>query len=136
IGEKLQESSLTSGKLELSRGINAGLLPLIVHLYPDLATKLNIDITSVEKTKAIVPTINKEEVKNRISTQTYARCPFLHGVQGIIVQNQPPKPSFFQTGINKIKTVVTEIKEQLESPYLKESENLDEENDIVSCSIM
>lgn len=75
IGDILQELPLTTAAPEYSRGINAGLAPLIAHVNPHLAVKLNIQTQSI--IKADIPAIDKEKVRDRMSTRVYNRCPFL-----------------------------------------------------------
>ncbi|STX28516.1 Uncharacterised protein [Legionella beliardensis] len=108
IGSQLQQSPLTSSQPELSRGINAGLDPLILHLNPNLANKLDIKPLAHAEAKAV----DKAMVRDRISTQAFMRCPFLasqnplkqkeavvnkaKAPQHLVDQKQNTKPSFFQ----------------------------------------
>lgn len=106
IGDVLQELPLTTAAPEYSRGINAGLAPLIAHVSPHLAIKLNIQTQSI--IKADIPAIDKEKVRDRISTRVYNRCPFLvkqskeqepqkvSGTNNVLVSKNTG-PSFFQT---------------------------------------
>ncbi|WED43373.1 Dot/Icm T4SS effector Ceg17 [Legionella cardiaca] len=74
IGLKLQESPLTSAESAGSRGINAGLQPLIAHLDPLLAKSLGIPTDTI--VRAEVKPVDKEKAKSRISTQAISKCPF------------------------------------------------------------
>ncbi|MDR3501807.1 MAG: hypothetical protein P4L79_04415 [Legionella sp.] len=76
-GSMLQKSPLTSAQSEHSRGINAGLEPLIAALNPHLAQELEIASESIER--AVVSSIDKGVVKDRLSTQIFTQCPFLSG---------------------------------------------------------
>ncbi len=74
IGLKLQEYSLTSAQSEGSRGINAGLQPLIAHLDPQLAESLRIPMDTI--VRAEVKPVDNEKARTRISTQAISKCPF------------------------------------------------------------
>ncbi|WP_133135357.1 Dot/Icm T4SS effector Ceg17 [Legionella rowbothamii] len=76
-GSMLQKSPLTSAQSEHSRGINAGLEPLITALNPHLAQELEIASESIER--AVVSPIAQGVVKDRLSTQIFTQCPFLSG---------------------------------------------------------
>ncbi|WP_058535240.1 Dot/Icm T4SS effector Ceg17 [Legionella saoudiensis] len=76
-GTMLQKSPLTSAQSEHSRGINAGLEPLIACLNPHLAQELEIASESIER--ATVFPVDKGVVKDRLSTQIFTQCPFLSG---------------------------------------------------------
>ncbi len=95
MGALLQQSPLTSGASENSRGICAGLQPLIRQVYPELVQELHLaeDNTYI----ADVPPINKARARDRISMTAYKKCPFLNN-QGIAPEKQVKQsPSFFQT---------------------------------------
>lgn len=117
IGDMLQESPLTTAAPEYSRGINAGLAPLIAYVNPHLAVKLNIQTQSI--IKADIPAIDKEKVRDRMSTRVYSRCPFLAqksketGSQPVaetnnVLVSQNTGPSFFQT-IRENKGKITAV---------------------------
>ena len=74
IGLKLQEYPLTTAQSEGSKGINAGLQPLIAHLDPQLAKSLRIPMDTI--VRAEVKPVDKEKVRTRISTQAISKCPF------------------------------------------------------------
>ena len=76
-GSMLQKSPLTSAQSEHSRGINAGLEPLIACLNPHLAHELEIASKSIER--AVVSPIDKGVLNDRLSTQIFTQCPFLSG---------------------------------------------------------
>ncbi|HIF0368328.1 TPA: Dot/Icm T4SS effector Ceg17 [Legionella pneumophila] len=106
IGDILQELPLTTAAPEYSRGINAGLAPLIAHVNPHLAVKLNIQTQSI--IKADIPAIDKEKVRDRMSTRVYNRCPFLAkqskeqkpqqvSETNDVLVSKNTGPSFFQT---------------------------------------
>lgn len=77
IGTLMQRSPLTTGEPEYSRGIIAGLEPLIIRLAPALAAELGIVVTEAFVTT--IPPIDKERVRDRVSIQAYTKCPFLAG---------------------------------------------------------
>ncbi|HAT8859837.1 TPA: hypothetical protein JBE16_13095 [Legionella pneumophila subsp. pneumophila] len=102
IGNILQELPLTTAAPEYSRGINAGIAPLIACVNPHLAVKLNIQTQSI--IKADIPAIDKEKVRDRMSARVYNRCPFLakqsgpqqvSGTNNVLVSKNTG-PSFFQ----------------------------------------
>lgn len=78
-GSILQKSPLTSGQSESSRGINAGLEPLISFFNPTLAFELGIGVSKI--THADLAPINKDIVKDRVSTKAFLKCPFLSSIQ-------------------------------------------------------
>ncbi len=90
IGDLLQRSFLTTGEPEQSRGILAGLNPLIARLSPELAAELQIQDIFV----ADVLPINKEKARDRVSTKMYEKCPFLAGKTTSQVTSAH-SPSFF-----------------------------------------
>lgn len=74
IGNKLQEFPLTSAQSAESRGINAGIEPLIARLFPAVAKTLSIDLT--HKVYAEINPTDPETVKKRLFAHNVNQCPF------------------------------------------------------------
>ncbi|MFC7781059.1 Dot/Icm T4SS effector Ceg17 [Legionella taurinensis] len=112
IGNKLQEFPLTSAQSAASRGINAGLEPLIARLFPSLAKELSIDLTHKRYAEVDLP--DPEKMKKRLLVKNIDKCPFFsqktkgplleekqHGLQASQQETKaksdstPPSPGFF-----------------------------------------
>lgn len=111
IGIALQKSPMTSAQSEHSRGINAGLEPLISSLFPELAKELEINKKRI--IKADVPHLKTQRVNDRMSAKALTQCPYLrsmnkgddsHSTEND-EQTQSTGVSFFQSAWNHKKGI-------------------------------